>query len=79
MKAEVIGIEIGECRDVLQADEMLQHFHEFTPDWGVGVPPVANLIVDYEDGTFSEADENGSTVWSKRIVDVLKDMWSRET
>ena len=77
--AEALGVEIGECADMFQPDNMVQHFHEFTPAWDVGVPPTANLIVDYEAGTFSEVDEAGRTVWSKRIVDVLKDMWSRET
>ena len=64
---------------MFQADDNVQHFHEFTPAWGGGVPPTANLIVDYEVGTFSEVDESGRTVWSKRIVDVLKAMSSRET
>ncbi len=31
MKAEVLGVEIGECADVFQPDILVQHFHEFTP------------------------------------------------
>ena len=46
MNAEILGVEFGECVDVFEPDNLVQHFHEFTPAWGVGVPPCPNLIVD---------------------------------